>query len=171
MKRGPKVTRTGLSLAIALALSGGAIAQQGAQFPFGGLRGDPSLPVEIAADNLEVSQADGAATFSGNVVIGQGEMRLSAGKVRVEYATADNSPGKIDKLHASGGVTLVSGAEAAEAQEAIYTIADGSVVMTGAVVLTQGQNVISGERLVVNLSDGTGRMEGRVRTVLRQDGN
>lgn len=163
--------RTGLAVAFLLAVSGAAAAQQGTQFPFGGLRGDANLPVEIAADSLEVSQTDGAATFSGNVVIGQGEMRLSAGTVRVEYATADKTPGKIDRLHASGGVTLVNGSEAAEAQEAIYTIADGTVVMTGEVILTQGQNVISGERLVVSLTDGTGRMEGRVRTVLRQGGN
>lgn len=165
------MSKTGLVLAIALAWTGAAFAQQGAQFPFGGLRNDPNLPVEIAADSLSVSQTDGAATFAGNVVIGQGDMRISAGKVLVEYGTADNSPGKIKRLHASGGVTLVKGTEAAEGQEAVYTIEDGSVVMTGSVILTQGPNVISGDRLVVNLTSGTGTMEGRVRTVLKQGGN
>jgi lipopolysaccharide export system protein LptA len=158
-------------LVAALAAAGTAQAQQ-AEFPFGGLKGDPTLPVEIAADSLSVSQSDGSATFEGNVVIGQGEMRLSAGRVLVEYAEgANGGQGKIERLLASGGVTLVNGAEAAEAQEAVYTIDSGNVVMTGSVVLTQGQNVISGEKLTVSLTDGTGRMEGRVRTVLRQDGN
>jgi lipopolysaccharide export system protein LptA len=157
---------------VAALAAGAAQAQQGAEFPFGGLKGDPTLPVEIAADSLSVSQSDGTATFEGNVVIGQGEMRLSAGRVLVEYAQGQGgAQGKIESLHASGGVTLVNGAEAAEATEAVYTNDSGSVVMTGSVVLTQGQNVISGEKLTVSLTDGTGRMEGRVRTVLRQDGN
>ena len=48
---------------------------------FGGMRADISAPVEVAADNLSVNQADGSAVFTGNVVIGQGEMRLSADSV------------------------------------------------------------------------------------------
>jgi lipopolysaccharide export system protein LptA len=73
------VSKTGLVLAIALAWTGAAVAQQGAQFPFVGLRNEPNLPVESAADSLSVSQTAGAATFCGNVVIGQGDRRLSAG--------------------------------------------------------------------------------------------
>ena len=45
------------------------------------------------------------------------------------------------------------------------------VTMTGDVRLTQGQNVISGQKLVVNLDTGTGTMEGRVRTTLTPGGN
>lgn len=152
-------------------MASAAMAQQGAQFPFGGLRGDPTQPVEIAADSLSVSQNDGSATFEGNVVIGQGEMRLSAAKVLVEYAQGDETTkGRIKSLRASGGVTLVNGPDAAEAAEALYTIDDGTVLMTGSVMLTQGQNVISGEKMTVNLKDGTGQMTGRVRTILRQEG-
>lgn len=157
---------------LALILSATASVGQEAQFPFGGLRTDPTAPVEIAADTLTVSQTDGAATFIGNVVVGQGEMRLSAANVRVEYSAGSNgTAGRIERLHASGGVTLVNGAEAAEAQDAIYTIGAGTVEMSGNVVLTQGPNVISGDRLVVNLETGTGTMQGRVRTILRQGGN
>jgi lipopolysaccharide export system protein LptA len=68
-------------------------------------------------------------------------------------------------MHATGGVTLVNGAETAEAQEAVYTISDGIVVMTGDVLLTQGTSAISGSRLNVDLNAGTGLMEGRVTTV------
>lgn len=155
-----------LVLALAAQLAAGAAAAQGTQLPFGGLRADPDAPVEISADGLEVSQSDGTATFAGNVVIAQGEMRLSAGQVRVEYAT-EGEQGQIRRLHASGGVTLATGEDAAEAQEAVYSIAEGTVVMTGEVLITQGRNVISGDKLTVNLTDGTGRMEGRVRTVLQ----
>ncbi|MFV0491209.1 MAG: lipopolysaccharide transport periplasmic protein LptA [Pseudorhodobacter sp.] len=137
---------------------------QGAQIDFGGLRQDTSLPVEVTADQLAVDQGNGSATFSGNVLVGQGEMRLSAAEVRVEY-TEDG--GGIRRLHASGGVMLASPSDAAEASEAVYTIASGEVIMTGNVLLTQGQNAISGQKLVVNLKSGMGTMQGRVQTVFR----
>lgn len=140
---------------------------QGAQVAFGGLQHDSSLPVEIAADSLEIDQSSGAAVFTGNVKIGQGEMRLSASTVDVNYASGDGGSGEIERLHARGEVTLVSGQEVAEAQEAVYTIDRGTIVMTGDVILTQGQNALSGERLDINLDDGTGVMTGRVRVILQ----
>lgn len=155
-----------LGFAVLLALPVPALAQ-GAKVAFGGLKQDTSLPVEITADSLEVNQTDGEATFSGNVLVGQGDMRLSAARIRVEY---DDGGKGIKTLHATGGVTIVNATDAAEAQEAVYTIASGNVVMTGNVLLTQGPNAISGERLVLNLRDGTGVMEGRVKTVFTPGG-
>ncbi|MFN6951400.1 MAG: lipopolysaccharide transport periplasmic protein LptA [Albidovulum sp.] len=157
-----------VALAISLAVPELAHAQ-GAAVAFGGLRADTSLPVEVTADTLSVNQTDGTATFSGNVIVIQGEMRLSADRVEVIYGKADRS--RIERLHASGRVTLVSGKDAAEAADAIYTIESGAVEMTGDVLLTQGANTISGQKLVVDLKSGTGRMEGRVRTILQPGGN
>lgn len=152
---------------LALVLSG--LAAEAQQVAFGGIRADISAPVEITSDTLSVNQADGSATFSGNVVIGQGDMRLQAQNVRVEYAQGDRT--RIQKLHASGGVTLASAAEAAEAQEAVYEVTSGTIVLTGNVLLTQGANVMSGQKLTVDLSSGTGQMDGRVRTILQPGGN
>lgn len=152
---------------LALLLSG--LAAQAQQVAFGGIRADISAPVEITSDTLSVNQADGSATFSGNVVIGQGDMRLQAQNVRVEYAQGDRT--RIQKLHASGGVTLASAAEAAEAPEAVYEVTSGTIVLTGNVLLTQGANVMSGQKLTVDLSSGTGQMDGRVRTILQPGGN
>lgn len=150
-----------------LALSLPIVAHAQAQVAFGGLKHDSTLPVEIAADQLNVDQADGSATFIGNVQIGQGSMRLSAGKVRVEYSTGSGATGEISRLLASEGVTLVNGAEAAESREAIYTISSGVIVMTGGVILTQGQNALSSEKLTVNLQSGTGTMDGRVKSIIQ----
>lgn len=147
--------------AVALVFFGQAVTAQQATVAFGGLRQDTSLPVEIEADSLAVNNADGTAVFEGNVLVGQGEMRLSAGRVQVEYAPDGKA---IARLLASGGVTIANAAEAAEAQDAVYTIDTGEVVMTGDVLLTQGQSALSGQKLVINLKDGTGVMEGRVRT-------
>ncbi|MTD99985.1 lipopolysaccharide transport periplasmic protein LptA [Paracoccus sp. YIM 132242] len=136
---------------------------------FGGMRADISAPVEVAADNLSVNQADGSAVFTGNVVIGQGEMRLSADRVTVVYAQGGQS--RIRSLDAQGNVTLVSGADAAEAKAATYDVETGNVTLTGDVVLTQGGNVLTGDTMQVNLASGTAQVQGRVRSVLQPGRN
>ena len=81
-------------------------AAQGAQVAFGNTEQNSSLPVEVTADNLNVNQENGTAIFTGNVLIGQGEMRLSAPRVLVVYKQDQSG---IEELQATGGVTLVSG--------------------------------------------------------------
>jgi lipopolysaccharide export system protein LptA len=141
---------------------------QDAQVAFGGLRQDTTLPVEVKAESLTVNQTDGSATFTGNVLVGQGEMRLAAQTVRVEYAADGKS---IAKLHATGGVTLASNSDAAESDEAVYAVDAGTVLMTGNVLLTQGASAIAGQKLLIDLKAGTGRMEGGVSTVFSPGGN
>lgn len=145
-----------------------AVGAQTANVSFGGLKADTTLPVEVTAENLEVNQTDGTATFVGNVLVIQGEMRLSASTIRVIY---DATGKEIDRLVASGQVLIVNATDAAEAAEAVYTIASGEVVMQGNVLMTQGQTAINGEKLVINLKTGTGRMEGGVTTTFTPGGN
>ncbi len=155
------------AFAFCLVLSQSAIAQ-GTSVAFGGLKHDASLPVEVVADALEVDQETGFATFAGNVVVGQGDMRLSAAKVVVEYKSGDgDGGGNIARLLASGGVVLVNGPEAAEADTAEYSIDNANVVMTGNVIVTQGQNAVSANRMVVDLNTGRAQMIGRVKTILQ----
>ena len=154
-------------IAIALCLlAPPALAQTTA---FGGITADTSAAVEVSADELSVNQKDGSATFSGNVVIAQGDMRLGAQSVTVIYAAGGQQ--KISRLTATGDVTLVSGADAAEAREAVYDVAAGNVTLTGDVMLTQGDNILAGESMVVNLASGTARVQGRVRSVIQPGGN
>ena len=151
------------SIAVALCLAPAlALAQAGAQVAFGSLKGDPTLPVEVTADLLRMNQTAGTAIFTGNVIVVQGVMRLTAPEVEVFYGPDGK---RIERMHATGGVTLVNASEAAEAQEAVYTIDSGEVVMTGDVLLTQGTSALSGKLLTVDLNTGTGVMEGRVQTL------
>jgi len=156
-----------LSSLVALLLATASFAQ-GTGVAFGTIRQDTGLPVEVSADNLAVDQATGKAIFTGNVVIGQGEMRLSASRVAVVYR---NDGEGIQSLEATGGVTLVSGADAAEAQRADYSIDDGTIVMTGNVLLAQGRSALSADRMSVRLADGTAQMSGRVKTILQSGSN
>jgi len=141
-----------------------------AQVPFTGLGGDRSAPLELSAERLEVDQATGQAVFSGGVTVVQGDLRLGAERVQVEYA-ADAATGRnrIARLRAEGEVLLATPQDAAEAAMAVYDLDAGQITLSGDVVLTQGANALAGDRLVIDLASRTGRMEGRVRTVILPD--
>ncbi|SEA31437.1 LptA/OstA family protein [Rubrimonas cliftonensis] len=162
---------TALGAALVWGVAAGSASAQAAGSPFGGFRHDSSEPIEITADALEVSQADGRATFSGDVVAGQGRLRLTSQTLDVWYVApegAEPSDGDIDRLRAEGDVFLSSGAETARGAWAEYSVAEGVVTMGGGVVLSQGENAIRGERLTVDLNAGQGRIEGgRVQSVFR----
>lgn len=131
----------------------------------GGITTDPSAPVEVAADSLSVDQDTGTAIFDGNVVIGQGELRIAAARAQVVY---DAATGDIASFEASGGVTFANGTEAAEAQSASYDLQNGNLILIGDVLLTQGASALSADRMTIDVETGDAQMEGRVRTVFQQ---
>ena len=148
-------------LLLSLALSPHLAFAAGTDIAFAGLKTDTTQPVEVQADSLSVNQADGTAVFSGNVIVTQGDMKLSAGQVVVAYA-ADTKA--IAHLTATGGVIVSAGTDAAKADAADYAVATGEVTLTGNVLLTQGQAAISGQTLILSLKTGLGSMQGRVTT-------
>ena len=151
-----------LALIAAVSLSVTASAQS-TTGPFGGFKHDRTQPIEITANSLEVRQAEQLAIFSGEVVAGQGTLRLTADKVEVTYDENNNSggdTGAIKNMVASGNVFISNGAETAQGARAEYDVDGGNITMTGSVVLTQGENVISGQTLTINLNAGQGRIEG-----------
>lgn len=156
-----------LFLSLALTLGMGAAHAQETRVAFGNTKADTTLPVEVTADSLDVNQADGSAEFTGEVLVVQGDMRLTADRVFVIYDRAEN---RIARLEATGEVLLVSGEDAAEADRADYSIDSGTIVMTGNVLLTQGPSALSSERMTVDLTTGTARMAGRVKTILNPTG-
>lgn len=149
----------GLTAAFALALLLPAAA--GGQ---GVPRADADQPIEINADNLEVRQQDNLAIFTGNVEATQGRIRLTADQVKVWYrpngeAKAD-AGGTIIRIDALGDVFVSSPDETAQGDVGIYDVPAKEITLTGDVVLTRGENVIRGEKLVLNMATGRSQIEG-----------
>lgn len=144
------------------------VLAQGAQVPFVALQPGSDTKVEVSADSLGIDQKTGQAVFSGNVVVGIQDMRLSADKLEVVYSGDSNGgTGPVSSLIASGGVVFTNGLEAAEADRAELDVEAGQIVMSGSVLLTQGQNALSGEKLRIDLNAGTALVEGRVQTIFQ----
>ncbi|MFK7874551.1 MAG: lipopolysaccharide transport periplasmic protein LptA [Paracoccaceae bacterium] len=146
----------------------GLASAQGTSVGFGNGAQDTDQPVEVTSDQLDVDQNVGTALFTGNVVVVQGEMQLAAPSVLVIY---NEDQSEIDRIEATGGVTLLSGPDAAEGERADYTLGDGVILMTGDVLLTQGPNAITSDRMTVQLDDGTALMQGRVKSILQPKSN
>ncbi len=121
---------------------------------------DTDQPVDVSADRIEVQDRANRALFSGNVDVRQGNLRLNSSRITVVYANSAGTGTEIERIEASGGVTLRSPSETARSQFAIYDIDRRLVTMIGAVRLDQGANRIQGGRLVFDLASGRAVMDG-----------
>lgn len=123
------------------------------------LRGhDTNAPVDVAADRIEVQDRTDRAIFSGNVQVRQANLTLNAARLTVAYSDAGGV--QIQRLDASGGVTVRSPSETARGQFAIYDLNSRIITMLGGVVLTRGESQVRGGRLVLDLNSGRAVMDG-----------
>ena len=133
----------------------------------GGFDPDSDAPVEMTADKLTISQENGSAQFEGNVIIGQGDIRIAANLVVVTYLET----GEIDKLSASGGVTVASSDESAESESVEYSLKNRTLMMSGNVLFSQGKILMSANSLQIDLNTGAATVEGQVKTILSTGSN
>ncbi len=156
-----------------------AVAPAAGQQSGSGLSGfNSNAPVDVDADRIEVQDRADRAIFSGNVIARQGNMTMSAARLTVAYTNSNGV--NVERLEASGGVTLRTPSETARGNFAIYDVDRRIVTMIGGVHLTQGANRVQGGRLVLDLNShravmdgggGSGRVSGRFTVPQRQTGN
>jgi lipopolysaccharide export system protein LptA len=143
-------------LVVLAVLAAGPAVGQGAT---SALRGhNTNAPVDVAADRIEVQDRADRAVFSGNVVAKQGELTMNADRVTLAYTTAGGL--QIQRINASGGVTVRSPSETARGQFAIYDTNNRLITMLGGVTLTRGESQVRGGRLVLDLTTGRAVMDG-----------
>lgn len=147
MRKAPLLA--GIALAIAVPALGQALKGHNAK-----------APVDVEADRIEVQDRADRAVFSGNVVVRQADLTMTAGRLTVAYARAGGGV-DIDRLDASGGVYIKSPSETARGNFAIYDLNRRLITVVGGVELNQGSNRISGGRLVIDLNSGRAVVDGK----------
>jgi lipopolysaccharide export system protein LptA len=65
----------------------------------------------------------------------------------------------IRRIEARGGVTVITKDQNASGDLGVYDLIAKTITLTGNVVVSQGQNVIHGERVVVDTVSGNARVE------------
>jgi lipopolysaccharide export system protein LptA len=140
--------------AAALFFLGAITAQaQNAPNPFEDLAKGADEEIKISADTTVADFNQETATYKGNVVVEQGEMKLRSDELKI-FAKG----GTISRIEANGNVVLASPSGSAKSANAVYDVGPRMVKLTGGVVLTHDDNVMRGSELQVKLASGEARL-------------
>jgi lipopolysaccharide export system protein LptA len=171
--------------AVAMAAGAAVVHAQQPSGPPNALQGfsqNRDKPIKINAATLDVHDKDKMATFSGDVRLIQGDVRLNSASLVVFYddqpppaqpapapskggkpaATAQITPQQqnqqIKRVEAKGGVTIQQKDQIATGEMGIFDMRANTVEMTGHVVITRGPNILKGDNLTVDMNTGDSKL-------------
>ncbi len=176
------------AVAVLLSFAATDAGAQGPPSAFEGFSKSRGQPVKIQAASLEVRDKDKMATFTGDVVVTQGDTVMRC-QVLVVFYDADlvgqevrpapkaapkaasktgpkagppgsNAQQQIRRMEATGGVVVNQKDQNATGERADFDMPTNTITISGNVVVTKGQDVLRGQKLVVNMTDGVSRFEG-----------
>jgi lipopolysaccharide export system protein LptA len=155
-------------------------------------------PIQIEAASLEMRDKKKEATFSGNVKVVQGDTTMTSKSLVVFYdsgpapatpapaapkgsksgsmQSATPGPGgssSIRRLEAKGSVVVTQKDQVVTGETAVFDPRANLITMVGGVngvVLTQCKNVLTGDRLKVDMTTGVSRVESdsKVKVLIEQ---
>lgn len=117
-----------------------------------------NAPVNYAADRIELQDRQNRVVLSGNVDISQADLNLQAARTLVNYSDAGSL--RIQRITATGGVTVTRGSETARGNVAVYDFNRRIITMAGDVRLRRGSDTLNGGRLVIDLTTGVSSVDG-----------
>ena len=117
-----------------------------------------NAPVDFAANRIELQDRADRVVLSGNVVIEQAGLRLTAARTLVNYSDAGSL--SIQRIMATGGVVVTRGNERARGDTAVYDFNRRIITMAGNVRLNRGSDTLNGGRLVIDLRSGVSSVDG-----------
>lgn len=127
-------------------------------------------PIDMSADQLELIDAQHVAIWRGSVDALQGVNRMRADQVKLIFsgkaasssAGTAGAPGKnwgdVERMEAEGNVFFVSPQQRARGDHAVYALDTGDLVMTGDVIVAQGESVVRGDKLIIEVKSGHATM-------------
>ncbi len=116
-------------------------------------------PVTIDAGRIEAQDKQDRVVFSGNVTAVQAGLRVNSQRMLVNYTNTNSF--SIQRITATGGVTVSRGNESALGDVAIYDFNRRIITLVGNVRLKRGGDTLSGGRLVIDLDSGVSSIDGR----------
>ncbi|MBH5321233.1 LptA/OstA family protein [Aurantiacibacter sediminis] len=146
-------------------LAAGLLAGGASALGFGALAGAQDLggivsnePVSWAADNGQLQDRQNRVVLSGNVVIQQGNLRMTADRTTISYTDAGTL--RIQRINATGGVVVTRGDERARGDAAVYDFNRRVIILSGGVAINRGTDRLDGGRLVLDLNSGVTSVDG-----------
>ena len=156
---GPLARRAAGLSAVVLVAAGlaalGMASTAGAQ-ALGGF--NSNQPVDFAADRIELQDRQQRVVLSGDVMITQGDLRLTAARTTVAYTDAGAL--EIQRIDATGGVVVTRGDERASGSAGVYDFNRRVIILSGGVALRRGGDTLNGGRLTIDLNTGLSSVDG-----------
>lgn len=143
------------------------------------LPSDRQQPISLVADRATFNESTGVTTYSGNVIIEQGTMKLQAASIvanlnakkEISLITATGAP-----AHFQQKVDSAKGLAKGQAQNILYNAETGILTLSGNALLQQDGASIRGNTLKYSMNKGdieatgtpnkTGSPTGRVQIVI-----
>ena len=114
---------------------------------------DSDQPIAVNADSFLADLNGETGTYTGNVIVTQGRVRLHADEVKV---TAPG--GRASRMEAQGHVIVDSPSGQAVGDTGIYEVGQQLLRLNGHVVLTKEANVMRGNALEIAMDTGLARL-------------
>lgn len=117
----------------------------------------PDQPIHIISDKMEADRKKDTISFTGNVIIQQGDLYIYSENVTAIYENGK----RIKEIFAKGSVRLVKGDRIASSEEALFNNTQRTVLLVGNAKVWQGKNVITGERILYYIDEDKSIVEGK----------
>lgn len=107
---------------------------------------DPTTePTTIDARRLEVNYEENVAVFVGDVVVVDPQLRLTADRLTVRFDPGSN---RIARIDAEGRVEIRQVDKNGAADKAIYTVADGRIVLEGHARVYRERDLLTADQII-----------------------
>lgn len=132
-------------------------------------------PINVEADHMTSVEKTGSVVFTGNVDAKQGDVRIRSDEMTVYYTKADEENKKegkkmtqqVEKLVCVGNVEVTRQEWLGTGKKMVYLSKERQVILIDNAKAWQGQNVVSGSKIIYYLDEGRSEViGGRTSTTL-----
>src|SRR3990172_8349244 len=116
---------------------------------------EPPQPINITSNRMDANKKEQLVIFTGNVAAEQKDMTIYSDELKIYYTEGDD----VREIIAIGNVKITQPNRIATGEKAVYTKADGKVVLTGNPQAKQGNDTVKGDRITVFLNDNKSIVE------------
>lgn len=135
-------------------------------------------PIHIEADRMTSTEKTNSVVFTGDVDAKQGDVRIRSDQMTVYYTPKGKTPKKskkkeksatqqVEKLICTGNVEVTRQEWLGTSKQMIYLADKRQVILTGNAKAWQGQNMVSGDKIIYYLDEGRSEVVGsRPKTIV-----
>ncbi len=126
-------------------------------------------PIQIEADHMSSTEKTNTVLFTGNVDAKQKDVRIRSNEMTVYYTPPAKSAGKkatktgqqVEKLICTGNVEVSKKEWLGTSNRMIYLAKERQVILIENAKAYQGQNMVSGEKIIYYLDEGRSEVVGK----------